>query len=123
MLLYLHSPSQHIGHPAATLYQWLSSIMANLPAHALLPSPSPSHLLLFPCPLPGVQVRRLLLHAVLLCSAALEDQVEEVEHYLNQPYLSPNALGLRHKSALHLASVAGHTGIVKLLIERGVSGD
>lgn len=70
-----------------------------------------------------MQVRRLLLHAVLLCSAALEDQVEEVEHYLNQPYLSPNALGLRHKSALHLASVAGHTGIVKLLIERGVSGD
>ena len=73
-----------------------------------------------PSPSPVIQVRRLLLHAVLLCSAALDNQYEEVEYYLNQPYVSPNALGLRHKTALHLASIAGHVGIAQLLISRGV---
>ena len=81
---------------------------------SLPPLPSP------PLPSPTWQVRRLLLHAVLLCSAAHADQVEEVEFYLNQPYTSPNALGLRHKSPLHLASIAGHVSIVQLLIDRGV---
>ena len=90
----------------------------------LLPSPPSAPLPSSPsAPLPSSpwpQVRRLLLHAILLCSAALAGQLEEVEHCLNQPYLSPNALGLRHKTALHLAAIAGHVSIVQLLINRGV---
>ena len=67
-----------------------------------------------------LQVRKLLLNSVLLSSAALEGLYEEVECYLRQPNVTPNVLGLRHKSPLQLASIAGHHQVVGLLLGREV---
>jgi ankyrin repeat protein len=69
------------------------------------------------------KVRKLLLNSVLLSSAALEGLYEEVECYLRQPNVTPNVLGLRHKSPLQLASIAGHHQVVGLLLGREANVD
>lgn len=64
--------------------------------------------------------RKLLLGTVLLCAAAEAGDYNEVERLLSTTACSPNACGLRHKNALHLASSRGHQEVVEFLIVNGV---
>ena len=63
----------------------------------------------------------MLLSTVLLCAAAEAGDYDEVVRLLSSSSTSPNALGLRHKNALHLASAKGHKKVVEFLIVNGVS--
>lgn len=65
--------------------------------------------------------RKLLLGAVMLCSAAEAGDHDEVDRLLSSTQISPNARGLRHKNALHLASAKGHIKVVKSLLLSNVS--
>ena len=58
---------------------------------------------------------------MMLCAAAEAGDVEEVDRLLSTFPISPNARGLRRKSALHLASAKGHTKVVQRLILNKVS--
>ncbi len=64
--------------------------------------------------------RKILLVTVLLCAAAEAGDGEEVERLLSTTDVSPNACGLRHKNALHLASTGGHKTVVECLLMNGV---
>ena len=69
---------------------------------------------------PSLLHRRLLLGTVLLCAAAEAGDYPEVERLLSTTPVSPNARGLRHKNALHLASARGHCKVAEFLIMNGV---
>lgn len=58
---------------------------------------------------------------MLLCAAAEEGDLEEVVRLLSTVGVSPNARGLRHKNALHLAAAKGHQQVVEVLLINGVS--
>ena len=57
----------------------------------------------------------------MLCAAAEAGDRIEVERLLSLPQISPNACGLRHKNALHLASAKGHVKVVQSLLLSKVS--
>ena len=57
---------------------------------------------------------------MLLCAAAEEGDHDEVERLILHTQVSPNACGLRHKNALHLAAAKGHKQIVEFLLLNGV---
>ena len=61
------------------------------------------------------------MNTVLLCAAAEAGDYDEVVRLLSSSEASPNARGLRHKSALHLAAAKGHKQIVEFLLLNGVS--
>jgi ankyrin repeat protein len=63
-------------------------------------------------------VRRLLLSAMMLCAVSEGGDLAEVKRLVEIEHVSPNAIGLRHKTALHLASACGHVDIVQYLIEQ-----
>ena len=65
--------------------------------------------------------RKLLLNAVMLCAAAEAGDLDEVNRLLSSTEISPNARGLHHKNALHLASAKGHTKVVTSLLLKNVS--
>ena len=66
-------------------------------------------------------LRKLLLGVVMLCAAAEAGDHAEVDRLLSSSQVSPNACGLRHKNALHLASAKGHTNVVHRLLLSKVS--
>jgi len=53
---------------------------------------------------------------VLLCAAAEAGDYGEVVRLLSSMDVSPNARGLRHKNALHLAAAKGHAPVVQCLL-------
>lgn len=57
----------------------------------------------------------------MLCAAAEAGDHVEVDRLLSSSQISPNACGLRHKNALHLASAKGHVNIVRRLLLSKVS--
>ncbi|XP_062519809.1 poly [ADP-ribose] polymerase tankyrase-1-like isoform X2 [Corticium candelabrum] len=61
-------------------------------------------------------VRKLLLSAMMLCAVSEGGDLAEVKRLVEVERVSPNAIGLKHKAALHLASARGHADIVKYLI-------
>jgi ankyrin repeat protein len=65
--------------------------------------------------------RKLLLDVVMLCAAAEAGDHAKVDRLLSSSQVSPNACGLRHKNALHLASAKGHTNVVHRLLVSKVS--
>lgn len=67
-----------------------------------------------------IMCRKLLINTVLLCAAAEEGDQEEAERLLLATPVSPNARGLKHKNALHLAASKGHREIVEILLLNGV---
>ncbi|XP_065919951.1 ankyrin-3-like isoform X2 [Dysidea avara] len=69
------------------------------------------------------EIRCMILHSTLLCCAAYEGDISMVEQLLQTTRACPNALGLKHKNALHHASFAGHEAIVSLLLQRGAHVD
>ncbi len=60
----------------------------------------------------------MLLGTMLLCAASEAGDHEEVVRLMKLTHISPNAKGLRHKNALHLA---GCKEITNFLILNGVS--
>lgn len=62
-----------------------------------------------------------MVNTVLLCAAAEAGDYEEVVRLLSTTNVSPNARGLRHKNALHLAAAKGHKQVVEFLLMNGVS--
>lgn len=60
---------------------------------------------------------------VMLCAAADAGDYSEVDRLLSTSNISPNAFGLRHKNALHLASAKGHAKVVQSLLLNKVSYD
>ena len=58
---------------------------------------------------------------MLLCAASDTGDIDEVVRLVSTTYISPNGRGLRHKSALHLASAKGHKVVAKFLLLNGVS--
>ncbi len=65
--------------------------------------------------------RKLLVSTVLLCAAAEVGDYSEVVRLLSSTDISPNARGLRHKNALHLAAAHGHAHVVQCLLANKVS--
>lgn len=57
----------------------------------------------------------------MLCAAAEAGDQVEVDRLLSSSQISPNACGLRHKNALHLASANGHTDVVHRVLLSKVS--
>ena len=66
-------------------------------------------------------LRKLLLGVVMLCAAAEAGDHTEVDRLLSSSQISPNACGLMHKNALHLASAKGHINVVRRLLLSKVS--
>lgn len=60
---------------------------------------------------------------MMLCAVSEGGDLAEVKRLIEIEHVSPNAIGLKHKAALHLASACGHVDIVKYLIERKVLTD
>ena len=61
------------------------------------------------------------MNTVLLCAAAEAGDYDEVVRLLSTTSVSPNARGLKHKNALHLAAAKGHKQVVEFLLINGVS--
>ncbi len=63
------------------------------------------------------------MNTVLLCAAAEAGDFDEVVHLLSSTPVSPNAKGLRHKNALHLAAAKAHKEVVEFLLLNHVCDD